>query len=106
MLSHQRDGVEDVDEGGEDLPVEVGGEEGAERSEEHHDGHANRLKLKIFFKKTSPFSTKKKVNYQVLPRLQVRAGVRHELPPVEAHAGVDRHQDHGGRGGDLFWKIK
>ena len=100
MLAHQRDGVEDVDEGGEDLPVEVGGEEGAERSEEHHDGHANRLKLKNL--KNSPFPTKKYVNYQVLPRLQVRAGVGHELPPVEAHAGVDRHQDHGGRGGDLF----
>ena len=34
----QGGGVERVDEIGEDQPVEVRGQEGAERGEEHHDG--------------------------------------------------------------------
>ena len=61
-LSHQRHGVEDVDEEGEDLSVEVAGQDGAERGEDDHDGHADD---------------------QEAPGLLLHTSLRHHLPPVE-----------------------
>ena len=68
----QGDRVQHVDEGGQHLTVEMGAEEWSKRGEKDHDGHADG---------------------QVVPSLGFASGVGHKGSPVEAHAGVDGHQD-------------
>ena len=63
LKTHQSHGVQNVDERGKDLPVEVGGEEGAEGREKDDDGHADG---------------------QVEPRLRLHPALGHQLAPVEA----------------------
>ena len=61
--THQSHCVQDVDEEGQDLSVEVGREEGAEGGEEDHDGGADG---------------------QEPPALQLGPGVGHELAVEDA----------------------
>ena len=60
--SHKSNSVEDVDEGSQNLSVEVRRDEGAERGEEGDDGHAHG---------------------QVVPAVELRTAGHHELPPEE-----------------------
>ena len=63
FVSHQSDCVEDVDERSQDLSVEVGRHEGADRREECDDGHAHG---------------------QVVPAVNLGTAGHHELPPEES----------------------
>ena len=62
-VTHECQGIEDVNEHGEDLPVEVWGEEGSEWAEEDDDGDADG---------------------QVSPALEFGPGLSHELTPEES----------------------
>ena len=77
----QGDSVEDVDQHGQHLPVEVRGDDGSKGGEDDHDGNADG---------------------QVAPGILLHSCHGHHLPPVEADAGVDGHEDDGGGRGNLL----
>ena len=77
----QGDGVEDVHQHRQHLPVEVRGDDRAEGGEDDDDWDADG---------------------EVTPGVLFNPSRRHHLPPVEADTGVDGHQHDGGRGGDLL----
>ena len=77
----QGDGVKDVDQHRQHLPVEVGGDDWAEWGKDDNDWNTDG---------------------EETPGVLLNSCRRHHLPPVEADAGVDGHQDDGGWGGDLL----
>ena len=77
----QGDGVKDVDQHRQHLPVEVRGDDRSEGGEDDNDWNTDG---------------------EETPGVLLDSCRRHHLPPVEADAGVDGHQDDGGWGGDLL----